>query len=268
MTRAASHPLPGDPARWLALLMEAADLADAIARQHFRQPDLGIERKPDRSPVTTADRAIEAAVRALVQQREPALGILGEEQGLTAGTGAVRFILDPIDSTRNFARGIPIFATLLAIEAAGEIVAGMISAPALNTRWHALRGRGAFRDDSPIHVSAIAGLADAQLLHGDLSGCAEGEPPAGLSRLMRRVERTRGFGDFYQHVLVAEGAAEIAVDPVVAPWDVAALLILVEEAGGRASSLDGRRTIDAGSFITTNGHLHDEVLASLRSAAE
>ena len=249
---------------WLPFLTELADRADALAARWFRTAGLRVEDKADGSPVTEADQAIEAMARALVRQRHPALGVLGEEQG-PAGAGESRLIIDPIDGTRNFVRGIPVFATLLAIEVAGEVVAGAVSAPALGARWHAVRGAGAFRDGRRLHVSSVASLSDALLFHGNL-GAQEGGPPAGFMRFVSRVGRTRGFGDFYQHMLVADGAGEIAIDPVMHPWDIAALQVIVEEAGGRATSLTGERSINATSLLTSNGALHDAALGALGQA--
>lgn len=248
---------------WLSLLETIADAADAIALRHFRRADLAVDRKGDASPVTAADRGIEEAARRIVAQRAPSLGILGEEAGETAGDGPARLIIDPIDGTRNFVRGIPVFATLLAVEAAGDVVAGLVSAPALGRRWHALRGKGAFCGERRLRVSSVGTLSHAQLFHGSIGGLGEGNPLPTLLALAHQVERTRGFGDFYQHVLVAEGAGEIAVDPVVRAWDVAALQILVEEAGGRATTLAGARDIRGGSLLTTNARLHDAALAAL-----
>ncbi len=250
---------------WLPFLSELADRADALAMRWFRAAGLRVEDKADQSPVTEADRAIEAMARTVARERHPELGVLGEEEG-AAGDGGLRLIVDPIDGTRNFVRGIPVFATLLAIEVAGDVVAGLVSAPALHARWHAARGAGAFRDGRRLHVSAVRSLPDALLFHGNL-GPQESAPPAGFPRLVARVARTRGFGDFYQHMLVAEGAGEIAIDPLMHPWDIAALQVIVEEAGGRATSLTGERSIHAMSLLTSNGTLHDAVLDALGRAA-
>ena len=252
-----------DAAAWLPFLSELADAADAIAKQLFRTRNLRVDEKPDLSPVTEADRAIEAMARRLVGERYPELGVLGEEQGEAPGSAGARLIIDPIDGTRNFVRGIPVFGVLLAIEVGGEVAAGMASAPALRMRWHGARGAGAFRDGRRIAVSGIRALDAALLLHGNL-GSAEPAPPAGFAALARQVERTRGFGDFYQHMLVAEGAGEIAVDPVAHPWDIAALQVIVEEAGGQATALGGERSIYAGSLVTSNGALHRQALEALR----
>jgi histidinol-phosphatase len=249
---------------WIRLLHEAADLADVIALRHFRSSTLTVEAKADQSPVTIADRGIEEAVRRLAGSRHPELGVFGEEEGATRETAPIRLIIDPIDGTRNYVRGVPIFGTLLAIEVTGVVEAGLVSAPALGQRWHAARGAGAWNGSRRLAVSAVADLAHAHLFHGSVGGRGEGNPLPGLLALAQQVERTRGFGDFYQHVLVAEGAGDIAVDPVVRPWDIAALQVLVEEAGGRATTVAGDRDISGGSLISSNGRLHDAALAALR----
>lgn len=255
----------GDAAGWLPFLSELADGADRLALQFFRSRDLRVDEKPDLSPVTEADRAIEAMARQLLRDRHPEMGVLGEEQGEATGTAAARLIIDPIDGTRNFVRGIPLFGVLLAVEVGGEVVAGVASAPALRTRWHGARGAGAFRDGRRIAVSGVRALRNALLLHGNL-GTAEPAPPAGFPTLARQVDRTRGFGDFYQHILVAEGAGDIALDPEAHPWDIAALQVIVEEAGGRATTLTGERSIYAGSLVTSNGALHQQALDTLCGA--
>jgi len=250
------------PADWLPFLTELADRADALARRWFRAADLRVAEKPDLSPVTEADRAIEAMARRLVREHHPELGVLGEEEGDAPGSAETRLIIDPIDGTRNFVRGIPVFATLIAIETSGEVVAGVASAPALAARWHAARGSGAFRDGQRIRVSRIESLEHAMLFHGNLAP-GEAGPPPGIAGLIARVERTRGFGDFLQHMLVAEGAGEVAIDPVMQPWDIAAPQVIVEEAGGRATGLGGERSIFAGSLVSSNGPLHESALRAL-----
>ena len=252
-----------DARGWLGFLERLADAADLIALRYFRSQDLHVKEKPNLGPVTEADLAIEEKLRRQTSEAHPALGILGEEQGETAGSGESRLIVDPIDATRNFVRGIPIFACLLAIEEAGEVVAGLVSAPALGTRWSAARGHGAYQGNRRLRVSGIRELAGAQLFHGSLAGVEAIQLPPGLSTLLERSERQRGFGDFYQHVLVAEGAGEIAIDSAVSAWDIAPLLLLIEEAGGRATSLQGERSIYAGSFLSTNGVMHEQALRVL-----
>ncbi len=250
---------------WLPFLLELADRADATALRFFRATGLHVAEKADRSPVSEADQAIEAMARALIGERHPELGVLGEEQGEAGdpGGGGARLIIDPIDGTRNFVRGIPVFATLLAIEIAGEVIAGVASAPALHARWRAARGAGAFRDDRRLQVSHTRSLADALVLHGNL-GTEEGGPPPGIHSLLGRAGHSRGFGDFYQHVLVAEGAGDVAIDPAMHPWDIAALQVIVEEAGGKATSLRGERSIYATSLLTSNGALHESALQTLQ----
>lgn len=246
---------------WRELLAQIAAAADGIALRHFRNPALRVENKRDVSPVTQADREIEQAARRIVGDRHPELGVLGEEYGETNGASRARLIIDPIDATQNFVRGIPIFATLLAIEDRGEIVAGMVSAPALGTRWSAVRGGGALRNGQRIQVSQVARLEEAQLFHAGLAAMTTRRNA--VVALALRAGRSRGFGDFYQDVLVAEGAGDIAVDFGIAPWDIAPLLVIVEEAGGRATSLAGERTIYAGNFVSSNGLLHEAVLCAL-----
>jgi histidinol-phosphatase len=255
------------PSDWLPLLGDIADRADEIALSLFGAERLRVDQKPDASPVTEADRAIEAMARALLRERQPTLGVLGEEHGEVAGAAGTRLIIDPIDGTRNFVRGIPVFATLVAIETDGEVVAGIASAPALRARWRAARGAGAFRDGRRLRVSGARSLDEALLFHGNL-GSKEGGPPPGFARLVGRVGHTRGFGDFYQHMLVAEGAGDVAIDPVMHPWDIAALQVIVEEAGGRATGLDGDRSIYTGSLVTSNGALHEAMLDTLSRATE
>ncbi len=255
-----------EPSEWLPFLVELADRADALSLARFRARDLVVDEKPDTSLVTEADLAVEEALREAVRRRHPELGVFGEEHGESEGRSDTRLIVDPIDATANFARGIPIYATLLAIEARGEVVAGLVSAPALGTRWSAARGAGCVRDGEPVRVSKVEQLTTAQAFHGSFGGSEAPELPAGITQLVQRTRRDRGFGDFWQHVLVAEGAGEVAIDPVVSPWDIAPLLVIVEEAGGRATSLSGERSIYAGSLVSTNSVLHDQVLNMLASA--
>lgn len=250
---------------WLPLLIEIADRSDEIARRLFRRVDLRVEEKPDRSLVSEADREIESAARNLVAERRPELGVFGEEQGEQAGRSSARLIIDPIDATANFVRGIPVFATLLAIEVEAEVVAGLVSAPELGTRWHASRGQGAWQGERRLRVSGVQQLEHAQLFHGSLGGYEGGRTPSGLLRIANSTHRQRGFGDFWQHCLVAAGSGEIAVDPIVQPWDIAALQVLVEEAGGQATTRSGERSIYGGSLVSTNGLLHAEALALLAS---
>ena len=254
---------------WLELAHAACDEADGMARNAFRR-DLEITAKPDRTFVTQADTAIERAIRARIRAAYPDHGLVGEEYGTEDGAAATRWYIDPIDGTHNFIRGVPLFGTLLAVERDGELQAAVLSAPALRERWWARRGGGAWArsaDESAprrIRVSRVAALADAQILYGsghDIE--ASGRAP-GFHALLGEVWRERGFGDFWGYALLAEGAAEAMVEVDLSPWDAAAPTVLIEEAGGRVTDLDGRRAIDTGTFLASNGLLHEEVLGRLR----
>ena len=230
-----------------------------------------MERKPDTTHVTEADKATEQLIRAQLAAARPGDAVLGEELG-SEGESARRWIVDPIDGTASYVRGMPIWATLIALEEDGEMRLGVVSAPALGLRWWAARGEGAFAggaalstETRPIQVSSVAEVEDAQLCYSDVLSWDEfrGSSDEFLA-LARRCWRTRGVGDFWQHMLVAEGAADIAAEPIVNLWDLAAVLVIVEEAGGRFTDLDGNRTAGGGSAVSTNGLLHDEVLNALR----
>jgi histidinol-phosphatase len=237
----------------LALALRLADAADAISLPYFRS-GLPIETKPDLTPVTEADRAVETELRRLLESERPADAILGEEHGATTG-GTRRWILDPIDGTRNYARGIPIWATLVALEESGIVSLGVVSAPALGHRWWAERDVGSFADGAPMRVSTISQVDDAVL-----SLALE----SALPELARRAWHARGLGDFWAHMLVAEGAVDGAVDAVgVSEWDLAVVQVVVEEAGGRFSDASGASRIDSGTAVTSNGLLHQELLAAL-----
>jgi histidinol-phosphatase len=199
----------------LALALELADLADAITLERFRAADLEVHTKPDLTPVTEADRAVEQALRKRIAEERPGHGVVGEEFGTREG-GDARWILDPIDGTKNYVRGIPVFATLIAVERGGALQVGVVSAPALRRRWWASRGEGAFADGRPIRVSRVAGLADAVLSHGTLGAWDEHGLGDRFLALARSCWRTRGFGDFWSHMLVAEGAVDVAAEPEVA----------------------------------------------------
>ncbi len=243
--------------------MELADLADALTLSRFRAADLVVSTKPDLTPVSEADQAVERALRERIGAARPGHAVMGEEYG-SEGAGEWRWILDPIDGTKNYVRGIPIWATCIGLQHGEEMVVGVVSAPALGRRWWAARGEGAFANGETIQVSGVAKLADAQLSYDSVQGFA----PHGLEErflaLARRCWRSRGLGDFWSHVLVAEGAVDIAVEPEVSLWDVAAIQVIVEEAGGRFTSLAGDARPDSGSAVSTNGLLHDEVLDSLK----
>ena len=253
--------------QWLAFALEACDVADEIALRHFRR-DIVIERKPDRSFVTAADQGIEREIRGRIAARFPEHGLIGEEYGIEAGGAATRWYIDPIDGTHNFIRGVPLFGTLLAVEHDGELQVGVISAPAMRERWFAYRGGGAWErgldGERRIHVSRVAALEDAQLVYGGgRDNVASGLMP-GFDALLGSAWRERGFGDFWGYALVAEGAAEAMLETGMHSWDLAAPLVLIEEAGGRVTDVNGERRIDAPSFVGSNGLLHDEILRRLR----
>ena len=247
----------------LALALELADVADCLTMDGFRSPELRVELKSDATPVSEVDRAVEEALRNRLAKARPRDSVVGEELGSGGGESPSRWIIDPIDGTKNFVRGIPVFATLIAVEREGEISVGVASAPALGRRWWAARGEGAFADGDPIRVSAVDRIEDAQLCYTSVPGFDLREMADRFLQLARRCARTRGFGDFWQHVLVAEGSADIALEPDVALWDLAAPKIIVEEAGGRFTDLEGVPRADGGSSLSTNGLLHDEVLKVL-----
>ena len=251
----------------LRLALELADLADAVTLERFRATDLVVETKPDLTPVSEADRAVEQLLRKRIAEERPAHAVLGEEFGTGDGPAATtRWIVDPIDGTKNYVRGIPVYATLIALERDGALSVGVASAPALGRRWWAARGAGAFADGVPLRVSRVARLEDAQLGHSSVSSWADHGLTERFLELERRCWRGRGFGDFWTHMMVAEGACDVAAEPEVSLWDVAALQVIVEEAGGRFTNLAGLPRADGGSAVSSNGLLHDEVLGILDAA--
>ncbi|MHB8689846.1 MAG: inositol monophosphatase family protein [Solirubrobacteraceae bacterium] len=249
------------PAEDLALALELADLADGITMPRFRASDLVVETKPDLTPVTESDKAAELALRERLAAARPGDAVAGEEFGSVAG--ARRWILDPIDGTKSYVRGMPTWSTLIALEVDGELTVGVVAMPALGRRWWASRGAGAFAHGTPIRVSSVSELSNAQMAW---SGIEDWDVVGRLDTIVelgRRVWRTRGVGDAWQYMLVAEGVAEIASDPEAKVWDLAAPQIIVEEAGGRFSDFSGVARADGGSGLATNGLVHDEVLAVL-----
>ena len=239
----------------LAFALELADLADSITMPRFRAPDLRVETKPDMTPVSEADTAVERALRERIEAARPGETVLGEEEGAGEGDGR-RWVIDPIDGTKNYVRGIPVWATLIAFE--DEVA--VVSAPALGRRWWAARGEGAYADGERIRVSGISQLEDAVVCFTSLHGLGEG-----YLELAERSWAPRGYGDFWQYMLVAEGAAELAFDPEMNIWDCAAPKLVVEEAGGRFTDLGGEARIDGGSALATNGLLHEAALELLRA---
>jgi histidinol-phosphatase len=248
----------------LALALELAGLADEITLDRFQADDLAVETKPDLTPVTEADRSVERLVRERLAEARPQDAVVGEEEGGT-GEGPRRWIIDPIDGTKNYVRGIPVWATLLALEVEGQIEVGVVSAPALHRRWWARRGEGAVGDDGRstrrLRVSGVGQLADAQLCFAGLEDWEGLGRVDDLLELGRRCWRSRGFGDVLSYMLVAEGAVDIGLDAEVNLWDIAAPMVIVEEAGGRFSDLGGVARADGGDAIATNGLVHDAALA-------
>src|SRR6266403_3268241 len=247
------------------LLEEIAQEADQIALKYFRAIELRVERKKDGTAVTQADRAVEEMARRKVAASGLELDVLGEEMG--GGPEAAptpgarpRLIIDPIDGTEEFSRGIPTFGTLLGIERDGEIVAGMASAPGLVSRWWAYRGEGAYRNGKRIHVSSIARLSESMVFTTGTGPSKDKLAQEKIRRLPDSARSGRALGGFWQHMLVAEGATEAALDWTSKPWDIAPLGVIVEEAGGRSTNVRGERTIYTGTLLSTNGKIHDEVL--------
>jgi histidinol-phosphatase len=244
-----------------------ADAADDITIRRFRALDLQVETKPDLTPVTDADRAVEEQLRSVLRRARPRDAVHGEELG-KIGMGPRCWVVDPIDGTKNFVRGVPVWATLIALMMGDEPVAGVVSAPALSRRWWAARDGGAWTGRgltkaTRCRVSGVTQLKDASFSYSSLSGWEDADVLVGFLGLSRSVWRTRAYGDFWSHVLVAEGSVDLAAEPEVSVWDIAAIQVIVEQAGGRFTDLTGAARPDGGSAVSTNGHLHDEVLRLL-----
>ena len=248
----------------LALAISLAEAADAITLDRFQAQDLNVATKPDLTPVSDADLAVEKTLRGIIERERPDDDILGEEYGGTPAATGRQWVIDPIDGTKSFVRGVPIWATLIALCDGHTPVLGVVSAPALSRRWWATDGGGAFLNGSPLHVSKVSTLADASLGFSSLSGWADRGLRKKFVDLTDAVWRIRGYGDFWSYCLVAEGAIDIATEPEVNLWDLAALDILVREAGGTFTSLDGEPGPYGGSAVATNGLLHADVLRALR----
>ncbi|WP_308252127.1 histidinol-phosphatase [Pseudonocardia sp. KRD291] len=262
--------------RDLELALRLADIADAITLPRFRAADLVVDRKPDRTPVTDADTAAEDALRAALAHERPDDAVLGEERGDTGASANGRgWVLDPIDGTKNFSRGMPVWATLIGLTLHGRPVLGVVSAPALGQRWWAAPGSGAWaagtgEEPRRISVSGVADLGDAYVSTTDMNVFREdtvlsGRGLAGWLALTEACWETRAFGDFWQHCLVAEGVLDLVVEPGASAWDLAAPAAIVAEAGGRLTDLSGADSITGGNAVTSNGLLHDAALAALRA---
>lgn len=255
----------------LALALELADLADRVAMERFRAVDLRVDTKPDRTFVTEADLAVERGVRELISQRRPGDGVLGEEYG-TEGSGSRQWIVDPIDGTSNFLRGVPVWGALIALTVDGVPVVGVASMPALGRRWWGAQGLGAFTIDGPgaepraIRVSQVGDLADASLSFQSIAQWRDAGQLERLLELGERVWRDRAYGDLWSYCLLAEGLVDIVAEFDLKPWDIAAAVPIVEAAGGRVTSTGGGALGD-GSVLATNGRLHDAVLDVLGGGA-
>jgi histidinol-phosphatase len=251
--------------RALAAAVDAARAAGTIALGYYHG-GFEITIKPDLTPVTQADREAEQAIVGILREAFPDVGVLGEEFG-AQGPRERRFIIDPIDGTKNFVRHIPIWATLIALEDDGEVVAGVIHNPATGELYTARRGGGTRLNDVPVQVSDVADLGAAYLIHAGLDILRRGPNWEGFLRLVDATGRQRGFGDYIGYGLVADGRSEIYAEADLKPWDLAPCKIVVEEAGGRFTDFDGRPTIYTGSALATNGRLHDAALSLLRGSA-
>lgn len=266
----------------LRLALGLADEADAISLPRFGAQDLMVSQKPDFTPVSDADQSVERALRARLSTERPGDAQLGEEYGRSTPSGSApnaagsadparagrTWVIDPIDGTKNFVRGVPVWATLIALMIDGAPVLGVVSAPALGRRWWAAEGEGAWcsingAEPSELHVSKVRELADASFSYSSLDGWAQRDRGPQMERLMRSCWRTRAFGDFWSYMLVAEGAVDMAAEPELALWDMAALAPIVQEAGGRFTGLDGVDGVHGGAAAASNGSLHPFLMGML-----
>ena len=249
---------------YIDFLHKISDEADSISTYYFvRQKELAITHKENGSPVSLADLEIEKKIHLHTSKTFQNWGIWGEELGPFNIAKDIVLIVDPIDATRNFIRQIPLFATLLAIQVEGKIVAGMVSSPIHRERWWAQKNQGAFFNNNPIHVSKVKTLAKSQLFYGSLFGCEAATVPQTIHHLLSKTDRQRGLGDYYSHALVAMGSGECSVDFGLQPWDMAPFKIIVEEAGGKVTHLNGSFDLRQDSLICSNGLFHKEILEIL-----
>lgn len=249
---------------WIPFLAELADIAQPIAKHYFRNKNLKVDQKKDFSPVSEADREIELKIREYTAQKHPELSIVGEEFEIKESGGKTKLIIDPIDGTRNFILGIPHVGALLAIEHDGEVIAGLVCSLIDGNRWWAQKSHGAFFNGESIQVTKIDKLENAQAFYGSLYGRESDESYGkGVQALLSKTYRQRGFGDYYAHVMVAMGCGEMSFDFNLNPWDIAPLKILVEEAGGKLTDLNGVPTIYTRHIALSNGLLHDTLLSYL-----
>ncbi|MGJ6968155.1 histidinol-phosphatase [Streptosporangium sp. G11] len=251
----------------LRLAHVMADAADDLTMRRFKSMDLRVETKPDLTPVSDADQAAEKAIRTALGRARPRDAVIGEEFG-SSGHGERSWIIDPIDGTKNYVRGVPVWATLIALMDQGRVVVGLVSAPALGRRWWAARDSGAWTGKSltkatRCQVSSVSHLEDASFSYSSIGGWEEAGKLDAFLDLNRSVWRSRAYGDFWSHMLVAEGAVDVSAEPELSPWDIAALTVIVEEAGGIWTDLSGVPDVDGGSLLCSNGPLHGEVLKRL-----
>ena len=251
----------------LDLALELADIADAISLERFRAIDLHVESKPDRSPVTDADKSVEQAIKKVLADKVPSDALIGEEYG-TSGTSARTWIIDPIDGTANYLRGVPVWATLIALAIDGKPTVSVVSAPALGRRWWAAPGFGAFTREldgsvRELKVSAISDLEYASLSYNNLQLWDQVGMLPQLTELSRKIWRTRAYGDFWSYMLLAEGSVDIVAEHDLKIYDIAALVPIVEQAGGEFSALNGPLTTESSSVLATNGKLHAAVSKAL-----
>lgn len=247
----------------LTFALSLADAADVLTMHHFQSQSLVVESKADHTEVTVADRGTEELIRSMILAARPDDGIVGEEHGTIEGTSGCRWIIDPIDGTSNYVRGVPVWATLIALEREGSLTVGVASSPPLSRRWWGTIGGGAFLNGKPISVSGVSRVEDAFISYVESSAWQSKGRRAGIDSLRRCVNRERAFGDFWHHMLVAEGSIDVALEAVVSLWDLAAVQVIVEAAGGRFSDLGGNARADGGSAVSTNGPLHESVLRIL-----
>ena len=263
-----AHDLKSD----LELALRLADVADGISLKRYQALDLVIETKPDASPVTDADKAVESAIRSEISKLRSEDLVVGEEFGSPDSlAGKYYWVIDPIDGTKNYLRGVPTWATLIGlIDPSGKVIVGVVSAPALARRWWAADGLGAKTqfnsgvnsgEVTELKVSKVSKLSDASISYSDLVGW--GERKAKFVALQEKIWRTRGHGDFWSHMLVAEGAVDVAVEPSLSLWDMAALDVIVREAGGKFTNLDGKDGPHGGSAISSNGLLHRDFIQGI-----
>ncbi|MFI7449246.1 histidinol-phosphatase [Nonomuraea sp. NPDC049714] len=255
----------------LRLAHVMADAADDLTMRRFKAVDLKVETKPDLTPVSDADRAVEETIRGTLRRARPRDAVVGEEFGKT-GWGARSWVIDPIDGTKNYVRGVPVWATLIALMEYGKVVVGVVSAPALGRRWWASTDGGAWTGRSltkatRMRVSSVSSLSDASFSYSSFGGWEKTGRLDNFLDLSRACWRTRAYGDFWSHMMVAEGSVDLSAEPELSPWDMAALTVIVEEAGGTWTDVAGVNSLEGGSLVCTNGLLHDEVLRRLTAPA-